>query len=406
MKGKISKIFGKEIIDEKAVTQMENCLTEDGSIGVLSADAHAGYSLCVGGTVAYRDHISPSGVGYDIACGNKAVMTNIMYDDIKDDVSKIMDEIVSRVSFGVGRNNNNKMDHPVLQEIANSPFLPQRTLLNLATQQLGTVGSGNHFLDLFKDEKGFVWIGCHFGSRGFGHKTASGFLALDQTGDFFGRHAEAKDEPTLFHLQSEIGRDYFKAMSIAGNYAYAGRDWVVDEVRRILGADELFSVHNHHNFAWMEEHNGNSYCVVRKGATPAKPGQTGFIGANMLDNSVIIRGVDSQESRDGLYTTVHGAGRVMSRTQAAGKQKWIKGEDGKKRPQRVSKGLVDFDNTLRYMKENRVELRGAGADESPECYKKLTDVLEYHRGTIQIEHTLTPIGVAMAGADVEDPFRD
>lgn len=400
----IRKIFGREVIDQKAIDQITACLVE-GSIGVLSADAHAGYSMPVGGIVAYPDHISPSGVGYDIACGNKAAMLNVKYDELLKDIPKIMDEIVRQIGFGVGRPGKQKVEHPVINAIANADFKPQRTMWQLAQSQLGTIGSGNHFIDLFKDDDDFIWIGVHFGSRGFGHKTASGFLALDQGGDFFGRHKE-KDEPTLFRLDSEIGQDYMNAMKLAGDYAYAGRDTVVDIVAKIIDAKILHEIHNHHNFAWMEEHFGQRYCVVRKGATPASPGQHGFIGANMMDNSVIVEGVDSQDSRDGLYSTVHGAGRILSRTQAAGKQKWIKGEDGRKRPQRVSKGLVDFDNTKNVMKTRNIELRGAGADESPECYKKLSDVLEYHAGTIKVVRTLTPLGVAMAGADEFDPYKD
>jgi len=406
MKGKIQKIFGREVIEQKAIDQLEICLSEEGSIGVLSADAHAGYSLCVGGTVAYLNHISPSGVGYDIACGNLAVKTDIKFDNIRNDMKTIMNDVVNAISFGVGRKNGTKVDDPIIERIAKSEFAPQQTLAKLAAEQLGTVGSGNHYVDIFTDDEGSIWIGCHFGSRGFGHKTASGFLALDQGEDFFGKHKE-KSEPTLFSLDSQIGQDYLYAMNLAGDYAYAGRNWVVKKVRELLGAKSLFEVHNHHNFAWMEKHNNTTYCVIRKGATPANPGQYGFIGANMMDTSVIVRGLESQESRDGLYTTVHGAGRVMSRTQAAGKMKWLRDEvTGKKRPTRVTKGLVDFDKTMAEMAKKKIELRGAGADEAPDCYKKLNEILEYHHGTIEVLHNLYPIGVAMAGAGEFDPYKD
>lgn len=399
-------IFGREIIDEKCVDQLARCFsTQDKA--VLTADAHYGYGHPIGGAVAYKRHISVSGVGFDIACGNKAVKTSIRFSEL-DNIGKIMDEIFRRISFGMGRPNNEPVDHPVLDMIANANFKPQRDLLKLASEQLGTVGGGNHFIDLFVDEEGFIWIGVHFGSRGFGHKTASGFIALSQGIEFGGKASEGSMDkpPILFELDSELGRDYYQAMMLAGEYAYAGRDTVVNKVLEILGNPEVLTeIHNHHNFAWMEEHFDETYCVVRKGCTPAFPGQLGFIGANMYDNSVIVEGIDSEESKLGLYSTVHGAGRIMSRTQAAGKKKWIRGEDGKKRPQIIAAGEVDFELTKDMMKKHNVELRGAGADEAPQCYKSLTDVLKYQGGTIRIVHTLRPIGVAMAG-DEYDPYKD
>ena len=398
-------VFGREIIDEKAIAQLENCLIED-SIGVLTADAHYGYSLPVGGCIAYKNHISPSGVGFDIACGNYAVRTDIKSIDIN--IKKVMDEIMQRISFGIGRPNNEPVDHPLFDKIDKAEFEPQRKLLQLAKTQLGTIGSGNHFVDIFEDENGFVWVGVHFGSRGFGHKTASGFLALAQGKGFDEKVSEGSmdSKPTLLDINSQLGQDYINAMHLAGEYAYAGRETAVNKVLEILGAQKTFEVHNHHNFAWLEEHFGEKYWVVRKGCTPAMPGQLGFIGANMMDVSVIVEGVDSELSKKGLYSTVHGAGRILSRTQAAGKQKWMKGEDGRKRPVRVSKGLIDFDVVKNDMKENKIELRGAGADEAPGAYKNLEEVLSYQGETIKVLHRLRPIGVAMAGESEYDPYKD
>lgn len=399
-------IFGKEIIDEKCIDQLANCFGS-ADHAVLTADAHYGYGHPIGGAIAYKNRISVSGVGFDIACGNKAVRTNVKASDIN--VAKVMDEIFKRVSFGMGRPNNEKIkDHPVFDSIAKAEFFPQRDFLELAMNQLGTVGGGNHFIDLFEDEEGWLWIGIHFGSRGFGHKTASGFIAMSQGLGFHDKASEGGMDkpPILFDLNSELGRGYFEAMNLAGEYAYAGRDMVVEKVLEILGNPEVsLNIHNHHNFAWMEEHFGEEYCVVRKGCTPAFPGQMGFIGANMFDNSVIVEGVESEESVKGLYSTVHGAGRIMSRTQAAGKKKWIKGEDGRKRPQIIAKGEVDFGETLQTAFLKNIELRGAGADESPQCYKNLKEVLNYQGNTIRILHTLRPIGVAMAG-DEYDPYKD
>ena len=398
-------IFGKEIIDEKSITQIKNCFGPD-DIAVLTADAHYGYGHPIGGAVAYKDKISLSGVGFDIACGNKAVRTNIKASDIN--INKVMDEIYRRISFGVGRTNNEPIDHPVFDKISKADFSPQRKMLDLAVEQLGTVGAGNHFVDLFEGDEGFIWIGVHFGSRGFGHKTTTGFIALNQNKGFFEHAKEGgmDSKPILFDIDTGIGQDYISAMNLAGEYAYAGRDVVVDKVLEILGDSKTtFEVHNHHNFAWQEEHFGENYWVVRKGCTPAFPGQMGFIGANMEDNSVIIKGKDTPLSREGLFSTVHGAGRVMSRRQAAGKVKWMRGKDGRKRPTQVSKGAIDF-NEVKARLKNKVALRGAGADEAPEAYKDLEEVLAYQGETIEVLHRLRPIGVAMAGEGIVDPYRD
>src|SRR6185436_13396115 len=138
----------------------------------------------------------------------------------------------------------------------------------------------------------------------------------------FGEHAsggEMDSPPVLFEAGSELGESYVAAMELAGDYAHAGRDVVVDKVLEILGTQSQREVHNHHNFAWREEHFGREYWVIRKGCTPARPGQEGFVGGSMGDESVILEGLESSDNELALYSTVHGAGRVMSRSQAAGR---------------------------------------------------------------------------------------
>ena len=448
-------IYGEA--DERTIAQIKRCQeAEEGSKAVLCADSHLGYSMPIGGAVAYREHVSPSGVGYDIGCGNKAVRTNIRVSDVlgtrpSRTVAQIMDEIVRRVSFGMGRNNDEPASHPVLDQIKEAPFAPQRQLYDLAANQLGTVGSGNHYVDLFADEAGWLWIGVHFGSRGFGHKTASGFLALAQ-GKKFDEHAnegEMDSPPVVFSIDSELGQSYIEAMELAGAYAYAGRDVVVDTVLDILGAFADFAVHNHHNFAWREEHDGEDFWVVRKGCTPAFPGQQGFVGSTMAEVSVVLEGTESAEAA--LFSTVHGAGRTMSRTEAKGKikrrKRWECSECGHQEGQpgqlakhiqeahpeslekpisveaimrgdapvrgikrqfdeQIRPGKVDWDAELANMGTLGIELRGAAADEAPPAYKRLDEVLAAHGDTIRILHRLRPIGVAMAGPDIHDPFKD
>jgi len=395
------KVFGASIIEDTAIEQLKRAISQPEDRGVLTADSHYGYGHPIGGVVAYKDKISLSGVGFDIACGNKACKTNLKAADL--DLEKVMDAIYKQIGFGIGRPNPKPVDHPVLDAIAKASFQPQRLMLQMAMDQLGTVGSGNHYVDLFVDEEGWLWIGVHFGSRGFGHKTTMGFIALSQGSTFGDRVQQGSMEapPILFDAGSALGQDYLAAMRLAGDYAYAGRDLVVDKVLEILGGASVWEVHNHHNFLWEENHGGDTYYVVRKGATPSQPGQYGFIGSTMSDYSVIVQGLDTPENEAGLYSTVHGAGRVMSRMKAAGKKRWKNGK-----VEYVSKGLVDWHKVKKVVKSSGVVLRGGGADEAPECYKSLESVLEHHAGTIEVVHRLRPIGVAMASADVYDPYKD
>ena len=354
----------------------------------------------IGGVVASDRVVIPAGVGYDIGCGNCAVQTRIAAADL--DVPKVMDEIWRTMSFGMGRSNDERIaEHPVFDSIARSPVKQQRRLLSTARSQLGTVGGGNHYVDLFADRAdGSLWVGVHFGSRGLGHKTASGFLSLAAGRSWEARPNDSMDAPpATIRIGTPMADDYLAAMNIAGEYAYAGRDWVVDRVLRILRTDAVRRVHNHHNFAWWEKHDGRNVLVIRKGATPAFPGQTGFIGGSMGDDAVIVEGVDSAASRAALYSTVHGAGRVMSRTQAAGKF-------NRRTGRHVTRGVVDWARVRSELKTKGIELRGGGADEAPECDKRLDRVLAAHAGTIRVLHTLRPIGVAMAGAETFDPYKD
>ena len=418
----------------------------DADYGVLCADHHPGYSQPIGGAIAYEGHVSPSGVGYDIGCGNKAACTELTRADLDalGGVERIMGEVTRRVSFGMGVPAVERVDHPVLDKIRGAEFEPQRKLEQTAANQLGTVGSGNHYVNLMEDELGRIWVGVHFGSRGFGHKTASGFLALAQGLPFDGRAAEGEMDspPVLLELGTEIGDAYIAAMQLAGEYAYAGRDVVVAKVLEILGADAIHEVHNHHNFAWREEHGGRTYWVVRKGCTPARPGQEGFVGGSMGDSSVILEGVESTEAEESLFSTVHGAGRVMSRTEAAGKirrrKRWACSHRDCERvfdidgvsaqnpaPQRgvcpdhpesrvrkvwieeqLKPGKVDWTAVQAQLREKGIVLVGGGADEAPEVYKRLPDVLAAHAASIRVKHTLRPLGVAMAGRDVVDPYKD
>jgi len=402
------KIIGNA--EQGSIDQANNCLVEAHAM-LLMADNHKGYGMPVGGVAVYKNKISPAGVGFDIACGNKAVKTNLRLADIEHNLNALADTIFSSLSFGVGLNNKTKVDH----ELFNSPTWDSSTFLSgnqalkqKAKNQLGTIGSGNHYVDVFADEDDCIWVGVHFGSRGLGHTIASHFMKLA------GDNVNIMDEtPHTLDTDSDEGKEYIACMELAGQYAYAGRDWVCEMVVNILGGQIIDEIHNHHNFAWLEEHYGESFWVVRKGATPAFPKQLGFVGSSMGDNSVILEGVDSELSRELFYSTVHGAGRVMSRTKAAGKKRKLKtmrtkddGTEYEYTEYVTEGGLVDFTSVKERIAGNGTILRGGGADEAPEVYKKLPEVLEYHKETIKVLHTLRPLIVCMAGKDQFDPYKD
>lgn len=393
------KIFGTH--DGDTIGQITRCAQDESVVGaVLCGDGHRGYNMPIGGVIAYQGKISPAGVGFDIACGNKAVLTNLMWNDIRKDFPRLMDTIYKSLSFGIGRvNTTDDVDDALFDDAAwnDIDVLSSAGLRDKARRQLGTVGSGNHYVDVFRDEADRIWIGVHFGSRGLGHTIASHYIRV-AGGEPDGN---MDSPPALLDANSEHGQHYLAAMDLAGRYAYAGRNWVCAKVAAILGAQILDEVHNHHNFAWKESVMDSDAWVVRKGATPAFPGQRGFVGGSMGDISVILEGTAGQVSRDALFSTIHGAGRVMSRTQAAGKMIY----KGPNKGQR-SGGQVSWEMLRKWIGDQGVELRGGGTDESPHCYKRLPDVLACHAGTVRVIHTLRPLGVCMAGDDVFDPYKD
>jgi len=372
-------VFGPH--EAATLAQMRNCMGVGNVVaGVVCADGHLGYAQPVGGVIAYAGQVSVSGVGFDIGCGNMAVRLDTPYAAIKDRAADILADVRRVVSFGVGRNNAERAEHALFDDDDAWRNADMEAYRKKAAGQLGTVGSGNHYVDLMRDEAGLVWIGVHFGSRGLGHTSATKYLKL--AGGTDGMNVP----PAVLDEASELGQRYIAAMELAGRYAYAGREWVVERVRQIIGGAVTDSVHNHHNYAWQETHGGRELWVVRKGATPAWPGQRGFVGGSMGDDAVIVEGVDSPASQAALYSTVHGAGRLFGRQQAK---------------RTFKRAQMDA-----WLQERGVLLAGGDLDESPMAYRRLPDVLAQHAGTVRVLHTLRPFAVAMAGDGEFDPFKD
>lgn len=399
------KVFGQH--DDQTLAQLRDVASRAARVSLM-ADGHLGYIMPIGGVAAYRNEVSVAGVGFDIACGNAAILTDLTLSSGLD-LEGLADEIWHTFSFGVGGENGASdapTDHPLFRDPAwdHVPREHREQLRDRARRQLGTIGSGNHYIDVFADEQQRLWVGVHFGSRGFGHTVASGYMALGQGMEW---GARAPEREILLSLDEPLGHDYWQLMELAGRYAYAGREWVARKVVGILGGREVELVHNHHNFAWKEEHDGEELVVVRKGATPAFPGQKGFIGGSMGDDAVIVHGTPAEKAsdevrqaqRDALFSTVHGAGRVMSRTAAAGKRH--------RRTGRVIKpGRITREMMREWIDRKGVILRGGGLDESPHVYRRLREVIDAQEGTIEVLHTLRPLIVLMAGEDEFDPYKD
>lgn len=435
-------VFG--IHDEKTLVQLADVAIRAERVALM-ADGHLGYVMPIGGVAAYDNKVSVVGVGFDIACGNCAIRTDLTLDDVcglastdqrsnpqrvvgNATLNEFADLLQSRLSFGIGRKNNADdapVDDPLFLDDA-WYVIPnigryRDDLREKAQRQLGTIGSGNHYVDVFVDSRERVWVGVHFGSRGLGHTIASNFMALGQGGRWGDK---GKEVETLLDLGTQLGQDYWALMSLAGRYAYAGREWVARKVAEWLGGTPQEMVHNHHNFAWKEEHwvaeagGFMQLVVVRKGATPAFPGQKGFVGGSMGDNSVILQGVvtpapptpgvdGGNRQEAALFSTVHGAGRVMSRTAAAGKRHRRSGQLMKNAAGEViNAGLVSPQMMQQWLARKGVVLRGGGCDESPHCYRRLDEVLAAQGDTVEVLETLSPVVVVMAGPNEFDPFKD
>jgi tRNA-splicing ligase RtcB len=416
------RIFGQH--EEGTLKQLAHVAGRAERVALM-ADGHPGYVMPIGAVAAFRDCVSVAGVGFDIGCGNAAVRTDLSLAELAPNPKKfgktmerLADRIAGAISFGLGRRNtadDAPVDHPLFTDPAweAAPAAEREKLRDRARQQLGTVGSGNHYVDVFVDENGMLWVGVHFGSRGLGYTVASAFLSIGHGGGW-GDHPPAGD--ALLELSRPAGHDYWHLMELAGRYAHAGREWVARRVVELLGANEVEMVHNHHNFAWRETHlspegEETEYVVVRKGATPAFPGQTGFIGGSMGDDAVIVRGASPDASsgdaegeetarmqREAMFSTVHGAGRVMTRSAAIG----VRNRSGKT----IHSGRVTPEKMGKWLREKGVVLRGGDLDESPHVYRRLPKVLEAQGPTIEVVHTLRPLVVVMAGAEEIDPYKD
>lgn len=380
-------------LDAEAVRQLENaCSLPVAAAGALMPDAHIGYGLPIGGVLATENAVIPYAVGVDIACRMKLTVfdqpaANIA--GLRDRLAKIIE---SETRFGIGAQFRDRREHPVMDEDWSVTPLTEK-LHGKAWSQLGTSGSGNHFVEfgaftpldpaLGLPEGEYLALLSHSGSRGTGAQVCAHYsrIAMDLHRDL----PKALKHLAWLDLDSEPGQEYWAAMNLMGNYAAANHAVIHQHIRKRVGSKVLLDVENHHNFAWKEKHTirgrEREVIVHRKGATPATEGVLGVIPGSMASPGFVVRGKGHPES---LRSAAHGAGRVMSRRQAR---------------QSIAWGHVKKD-----LEAAGVEVLSAGVDEVPAVYKDIHTVMAAQRDLVDTLGRFDPriVKMAPAGERAED----
>lgn len=371
-------------IDPAAIRQMhEACSIPVAVKGALMPDAHVGYGLPIGGVLATDNVVIPYAVGVDIACRMKLSVLDIpvsLLEDTKD--TRLKEALEQETRFGIGASFKKRRSHKVMDEDWTvSPVT--RKLKDRAWSQLGTSGSGNHFvefgtIDVYDDSFG-VEPGCylallsHSGSRGTGAEVCKYYSARAQ--DSCRQLPRELMRLSWLDLSQMEGREYWKAMELMGRYSAANHELVHRHIAERLGAEPLFEVENHHNFAWQEVHDGRRVVVHRKGATPARKGQAGIIPGSMASPAYVVLGLGNEDS---LCSASHGAGRNVSRTQA--------------------KKMFSWHQLNELLEKNKVTLLSAGLDESPMAYKNIDEVMAAQGDLAETKARFFPRLVKMAPA--------
>jgi tRNA-splicing ligase RtcB len=345
--------------DAASVDQMRRACALPISVrGALMPDAHLGYGLPIGGVLATAGAVIPYAVGVDIACRMKLSVWDLPTTGL-DNGDHLARAIESETRFGLGACFSQRRRHPVMDENWDVTMVTKR-LKDKAWSQLGTSGSGNHFVelgvleleapDLGLDAGRYLALLSHSGSRGVGNAVARHFSELAM-----GLHPELPRE--LRHLawldlDSESGHEYWEAMQLMGHYAAANHELIHRHVAARVGAEVISGVENHHNFAWLEVHDGREVVVHRKGATPAGEGVLGVIPGSMATPAYVVRGAGDEDS---LRSAAHGAGRRMSRKQAKKRYRWS--------------------DVTELLRSRKIRLLSAGLDEVPMAYKDIDEVM-------------------------------
>jgi tRNA-splicing ligase RtcB (3'-phosphate/5'-hydroxy nucleic acid ligase) len=378
-------IWGKENIDESSIAQMDNAMRLPVSVaGALMPDAHVGYGLPIGGVLATENAVIPYAVGVDIACRMRLSLYEVSPHLLGQKKGRFEEALMQQTAFGMGAQWKGaaRADHQVLDDPAWQATPLLKTLKDNAMRQLGTSGTGNHFVEwgtlrlyepLSKLQPGeYLALLSHSGSRSVGYKIADRYSKLAME-----KHPGL--EKSLRHLawlplETEEGQEYWLSMELAGRFASANHHVIHHRVARAIGLKEALVVENHHNFAWEEKlPDGKKVIVHRKGATPAGAGVLGMIPGSMGDAGYVVRGRGVSES---LESASHGAGRLMSRKAALNS---------------ISRSSRD-----EYLRERGVTLLGGGMDESPQAYKSIDAIMAAQSDLVEVIGKFTPRIVRMA----------
>lgn len=359
---KIKNIF-VENLEPQALAQFESAMEQDFAVsGALMPDAHTGYSLPIGAVIATRDMILPSWVGYDIGCGMCALKTPFLKSEVIDHREKIFNELYRSIPVGFNHNKDRQSwDHATISKSARLVEIFDRNGL----KQLGTLGGGNHFIEIGSTGKD-VWIIIHSGSRGIGHAVATHYMKL-ASGD-----GKAREGHYGFDTSSENGEDYITDMDFCLAFALENRRQITEKVFDVLlnncdgwsPTGENVLINRNHNHAEVKD----GLWIHRKGATHAEEGMDGVIPGNMRDGSFIVKGKGNPDS---LWSSSHGAGRVMSRTKA--------------------KESINMDDFKETMKGITAMVKEKTLDESPFAYKDIFKVMELQEDFVEIIEHVEPI---------------
>lgn len=379
------QIWGEEFIDAAALEQMQNASDLPISIqGALMPDAHVGYGLPIGGVLATEaSKIIPYAVGVDIACRVKLSVFPISAHELEKHKKHFIKLLENNTHFGIGGKSREKIDSSLFNRKIWSEIPILKKMQSRAMDQLGTSGSGNHFVEFgivkFKESlhedidinKNYLGLLSHSGSRGLGANIANHYSKIAMQ--------ESNLPKNLRHLawldiNTEIGQEYWLAMNLAGDYASENHREIHDKMIRDINSNPILQVENHHNFAWKEElEDGEKVMVHRKGATPAGKGVLGFIPGTMSDPGYLVRGLGNKAS---INSAAHGAGRVLSR--------------------RKAKSSLDKKDWSKRLKDEGVHLLSAGLDEAPMAYKNIDKVMNAQKDLVEIVARFDPKIVKMA----------
>jgi tRNA-splicing ligase RtcB len=384
--------FGSEYIEQGAVHQMALAAKLPIAIaGALMPDAHAGYGLPIGGVLATENAVIPYGVGVDIGCRMCLSIFDIDPKELLQREQYFSRELNEATLFGSGRQFEGSAEHEVLDRATFSEIPLLKGLQGRAAKQLGSSGSGNHFVEFGIVEIGgidsilgvaagkYLGLLSHSGSRALGANIANHYTKI------------AKEKRRLpgeagnlawLSLEEEEGMEYWIAMNLAGDYASACHHVIHAKIAKQLGRQPLTRVENHHNFAWKEMYEGREVIVHRKGATPAATGILGIIPGSMTAPGFIVKGKGEIAS---ISSAAHGAGRKMSRTNAL--------------------KSITHERLKATLKEHGVKLLGGGLDEAPEAYKNIEEVMESQKQLIEVLGKFTPKIVKMDGTQPKAPKR-